>query len=249
MVHRGWTQHNASGPPKNHAGAGGVPLATLQAPGARLLARLVGELESEHRPDTAAPSRRLLETGRETSLRQRLVARDERALAELVEAATPWLLNLARAMLQDEDEAEEVVTEAFRRLWQNLPSATGEHAGLMPYLMRITRHRAIDRLRARRRRRRLLSAAALAGEPPVVPPSEPDEAGRPGYPVHAQVHAALEELPSDEQAVVQLAYFRGLSQSEVAAALGIPLGTVKSRLRRAFGRLRQSLAGLEDWVV
>ena len=205
--------------------------------------------ESDRPPDTAAPSRRLLETGRETSLRKRIVSRDERALAELVEIATPWLLNVARAMLQDEAEAEEVVTEAFRRLWQDLPSAAGEHAGLMPYLMRVTRHRSIDRLRARRRHRRLLSAAAWASEPPVVPPSQPDEAGRPGYRVHSRVHAALGELPSDEQAVVQLAYFRGLSQSEVAAALGIPLGTVKSRLRRAFGRLRESLAGLEDWVV
>ena len=205
--------------------------------------------ESVGPSETAAPGRRLLETGRETSLRKRLVARDERALAELVEVATPWLLNVARAMLRDEDEAEEIVTEAFRQLWQNLPSAAGEHAGLMPYLMRLTRHRAIDRLRARRRRHRLLSAAALAGEPPVVPPSEPDEAGQPGYQVHAQVHAALKVLPADEQAVVQLAYFQGLSQSEVAAALGIPLGTVKSRLRRAFGRLRESLAGLEDWVV
>jgi RNA polymerase sigma-70 factor, ECF subfamily len=205
--------------------------------------------ESKGPSDTAAPGRRLLETGRETSLRKRLVARDERALAELVEVATPWLLNVARAMLREEDEAEEVVTEAFRQLWQNLPSAAGEHAGLMPYLMRLTRHRAIDRLRARRRRQRLLSAAALAGEPPVVRPSEPDEAGQPGYQVHAQVHAALKALPADEQAVVQLAYFQGLSQSEVAAALGIPLGTVKSRLRSAFGRLRESLAALEDWVV
>jgi RNA polymerase sigma-70 factor (ECF subfamily) len=205
--------------------------------------------ESEGRPDAAAPSHRLFESGRETVLRERLVARDERALVELVEAATPWLLNLARAMLHDEDEAEEVVTDAFRQLWQNLPSAAGEHAGLMPYLMRITRHRAIDRLRARRRRQRLLSAAASASEPPVVAPSEPDEAGKPGYNVHAQVHAALKELPSDEQAVVQLAYFRGLSQSEVAAALGVPLGTVKSRLRRAIGRLRESLAGLKGWVV
>ena len=103
--------------------------------------------ESKGPSDTAAPGRRLLETGRETSLRKRLVARDERALAELVEVATPWLLNVARAMLRDEDEAEEIVTEAFRQLWQNLPSAAGEHAGLMPYLMRLTRHRAIDRLR------------------------------------------------------------------------------------------------------
>jgi RNA polymerase sigma-70 factor (ECF subfamily) len=203
----------------------------------------------ERRPDAGAPSGRLLEIGRETSLRQRLVARDERALAELVEVATPWLLNVARAMLRDEDEAEEVVTEAFRKVWQDLPSARGEHTALMPYLMRITRHRAIDRLRARRRRQRLVSAAAAATETRVVPPSEPDEAGRPGFPVHAQVHAALKDLPSDQQAVVQLAYFQGLSQSEVADALGIPLGTVKSRLNRAFGRLRESLAGLKEWVV
>ena len=203
----------------------------------------------ERRPDARASSGRLLEIGRETSLRERIVARDERALAELVEVATPWLLNVARAMLRDEDEAEEVVTEAFRKVWQDLPSAPGEHAGLMPYLMRITRHRAIDRLRARRRRQRLLSAAAAATAPRVVQPSEPEEAGRPGFPVHTQVHAALEDLPPDQREIVQLAYFQGLSQSEVAAALGIPLGTVKSRLHRAFGRLRESLAGLKDWVV
>ena len=192
---------------------------------------------------------RLLKIGRERSLRERLVARDERALAELVEVATPWLLNIARAMLHDEDEAEEVVMEAFRTVWQNVASASGEHVGLMPYLLRITRHRAIDRLRGRRRQARKLDAIAAAGPEPSVPPATPDEAGQPGWHVHTQVHAALADLPADQQAVVRLAYFQGLTQAEVAAELGIPLGTVKTRLRLAFVRLRTALAGLEDWVV
>ena len=152
-------------------------------------------------------------------------------------------------MLHDEDEAEEVVMEAFRTVWQNVTAPSGEHVGLMPYLMRITRHRAIDRLRARRRQARKLDAIAAAAPEPSVPPATPDEAGQPGWHVHTQVHSALADLPADQQAVVRLAYFQGLTQSEVAAELGIPLGTVKTRLRLAFGRLRTALAGLKDWVV
>jgi RNA polymerase sigma-70 factor, ECF subfamily len=191
---------------------------------------------------------RLLESERERSLRERLVARDEGALAELIEVATPWLLNVARGMLHDEDEAEEVVTEAFRSLWENVAPVTDEESGLVPYLLRVTRHRAIDRLRARERHgRRLSLVSARAAR--SVPPVEPDEAGTPGWRVHQQVHAALDDLPADQRAVVDLAYFQGNTLAEVADELGIPIGTVKSRLHRAFGRLRDLLAGLEDWVV
>lgn len=192
---------------------------------------------------------RLLDPAREASLRRRLVARDEQALGELVDLASPWLLNIAQAMLQDQDEAEEVVMEAFRTVWQNVAAAAGDHAGLMPYLMRVTRHRAIDRLRGRRRRERKLHAAAEAAPQRAVPPSYPDEAGRPGWHVHTQVHSALKSLPQDQQDVVRLAYFEGLTQSEIAAQLSIPLGTVKTRLRLAFGRLRDALAPLRDWVL
>jgi RNA polymerase sigma-70 factor (ECF subfamily) len=78
---------------------------------------------------------------------------------------------------------------------------------------------------------------------------EPDEAGHPGWGVHAQVHAALESLPADQLAAVRLAYFEGLTHSEIAERLGIPLGTVKTRLRLAFARLRETLADLRDWVL
>jgi RNA polymerase sigma-70 factor (ECF subfamily) len=197
----------------------------------------------------AVPGPRLFEGEQESSLRKRLIARDERALAELVEKATPWLLNVAQAMLHDQDEAEEVVMEAFRTLWQNVsPPAEGE-TGLMPYLLRVTRHRAIDRLRSRQRRARKMTAAAAEQEARSVAAVEPNEAAEPGWQVHAQVHAALDALPAEQRSVVRLAYFEGLTQSEISHRLGIPLGTVKTRLRLAFGHLRTALAGLRDWVL
>jgi RNA polymerase sigma-70 factor, ECF subfamily len=205
--------------------------------------------ESRKAPGPETPPVRRLELERERSLRERLVARDERALAELVEIASPWLLSVAQAMLQDADEAEEVVMETFRTVWQNVAPAGEGYPGLMPYLLRITRHRAIDRLRGRRRRRQKLADAAAADEGRVSQPVEPDEAGRPGWHVHRQVHAALDALPPDQRAVVQLAYFEGLTQSEIASRLTIPLGTVKTRLRLAFGRLRPALKDLKEWVV
>jgi RNA polymerase sigma-70 factor, ECF subfamily len=192
---------------------------------------------------------RLLEATHEASLRDRLVARDERALVELIDVASPWLLSIAQGMLHDVDEAEEVVMEAFRTVWQNIPALRGDHTALIPYLMRVTRHRSIDRLRGRKRR--LLKAAAAAREvdSPSVRPVEPDEAGQPGWMVHTQVHDALKALPAEQQEVVRLAYFEGHTQSEIATELGIPLGTVKTRLRLAFGRLRTALAGIKDWVA
>ncbi|HEX6105592.1 MAG TPA: RNA polymerase sigma factor [Gemmatimonadales bacterium] len=191
----------------------------------------------------------LVGLAREASLRERLVARDEQALVELVDLATPWLLGVAQAMLHDRDEAEEVVMEAFRTVWQNVTPAGEGYVGLMPYLLRVTRHRAIDRLRGRRRREQRLRAAAVEWNLEPVAPTEPNEAAHPGWQVHAKVHAALEALPPEQRTAVMLAYFGGLTQSEIAAQLGIPLGTVKTRLRLAFTRLRHALAGLREWVV
>jgi RNA polymerase sigma-70 factor (ECF subfamily) len=152
-------------------------------------------------------------------------------------------------MLRDADEAEEVVMEAFRIVWRNVQEVNAEGRGLMPYLLKVVRHRAIDRLRGRRRREAKLARVAVetAARGPVAA-VEPDEAGQPGWHVHGRVHAALAALPEEQAAAVRLAYFEGLTQSEVASALAIPLGTVKTRLRLAFARLRTELSGLKDWV-
>lgn len=196
------------------------------------------------------PAPSLSVSPREEGLRNRIAARDEQALVELVDLTTPWLLGVAHAMLHDVDEAEEVVMEAFRTVWTSITPATAESRGLLPYLLRVTRHRAIDRLRSRQRRRRQLALLTPHEvERSTVAPVEPNEAAQPGWQLHAQVHAALRDLPAEQRAAVQLAYFEGLTQSEIANALGIPLGTVKTRLRLAFGHLRPALAHMKDWVL
>jgi len=196
------------------------------------------------------PAERSLTLEREASLQARLLARDERALGELVELVTPWLLGVAQAMLSDRDEAEEVVQEAFTIVWRRADLFDRESGRLVPWLLRITRNRAIDRLRARRRsvlKRHRFQAQADSAE--QVAAAEPNEAAHPGWQVHETVHAALRALPADQQHVVRLAYFEGLTHSEIAGRLGIPLGTVKTRLRLAFDKLRTALASIRDWVT
>lgn len=201
------------------------------------------------RPTTAAGRGLTLE--QESSLQRRLLARDERALAELVELTAPWLLAVAQGMLSDRDEAEDVVQETFTITWRRVDLFDRESGRLVPWLLRIARNRAIDRLRGRRRRqanaRRLEALGApIAGR---VAAPEPDESALPGWHVHEAVHAALATLPEDQLAAVRLAYFGGLTHSEIATELAIPLGTVKTRLRLAFERLRPRLASIRDWVL
>lgn len=198
---------------------------------------------------SARPPAPLALTG-QTSLRERLVARDERALVELIETATPWLLGLVQGMLQDQDDAEEVVLETFRIAWERVAALGDEHEALMPWLLRVARNRAIDRLRRRGRwRRKTLRAEALGAIGPASAPfQEPDESAHPGWHVHESVHAALRALPEEQRQVVRLAYFAGRTHSEIAQELAIPMGTVKTRLRLAFDKLRVALAPIEDWV-
>jgi RNA polymerase sigma-70 factor (ECF subfamily) len=186
----------------------------------------------------------------QASLRARLVARDERALVELIEQATPWLLGLTLGMLRDQDEAEEVVGDVFRIAWDRVGALGDEQEQLLPWLLRIARNRAIDRLRQRRRWHRKAARLEAQGElaPASAPASEPNEAAHPGWHVHDSVHTALGQLPEEQRAVVRLAYFGGLTHSEIAQQLGLPMGTVKTRLRLALDKLRIALAPIRDWV-
>jgi RNA polymerase sigma-70 factor (ECF subfamily) len=225
-----------------HRPAPGAGMAHGQERGARI--RMVQE------PATNPPGARALTLEREASLRARLCARDEQALVELVDVATPWLLGVAQAVVQDADEAEEVVLDAFRIAWEKVTPDAGGERGLMPWLLQIVRHRAIDRVRMRRRRvarvERAHAGGALGEAAAPAPPI--DEAGQPGWHVHRSVHDALAALPVEQHDVVRLAYFEGLTHSEIAERLGVPLGTVKTRLRLAFAKLRVALAPIKDWV-
>ena len=197
------------------------------------------------------PGRRPLTLAGEATLRRRLIARDEQALVELIEVASPWLLGVTQGMLSDSEEAREVVLETFAAAWDRVDRLGDEHDALLPWLLRIARNRAIDRLRRRRRFRLKLARAEAYGElpPDRVHAVEVDEAAQPGWHVHESVHAALEALPPEQREAVRLAYFQGLTHSEIARQLAIPMGTVKTRLRLAFDKLRTSLAPIKDWIA
>ena len=105
----------------------------------------------EHTLRAVKLERTQLRALRGDSLRERLIARDEQALVELIDVASPWLLGVTQSMLSDRDEAEEVVMDVFTIAWNRIHEARGDYPGLMPWLLRIARNRAIDRLRRRGR--------------------------------------------------------------------------------------------------
>ena len=158
------------------------------------------------KPSQGEPNDEALSLATQSSLRARLAARDERALVELIELATPWVLGLVQSMLHDQDEAEEVVGQVFQTAWERVGTLGDEHQALFPLLLRVARNRAIDRLRRRgRQRRKAARLEAYEAEAAAVAFNEPDESAQPGWHVHRSVHTALAALPDEQNAVVQLA--------------------------------------------
>jgi len=186
----------------------------------------------------------------ERSLVRRLKARDERALAELYDRLAPWVLGLAFRILQDEDEAEEVVGDVFVQVWRRVDQHDARRGPLVPWIISIARNRALDALRRRNRWWRKAERWKAAQSEEVVDrlAAEPAEAAVPGWPVHREVHAALAALPAEQRRVVTLAYFEGLTHREIARRTGQPLGTVKTRLRMAHQKLSEALGHVKDWL-
>ena len=180
---------------------------------------------------------------------RRLKARDEHALRELYDALAPWVLGLAYRILHDEDEAEEVVSDVFVKVWRHVHRHDPRRGPLVPWVLSITRNRALDELRRRRRWWRKADRLGQAQGPgDELENPAPHEATVPGWPLHREVHAALATLPDELRRVVTLAYFEGLSHSQIARRLQQPLGTVKTRLRAAHHKLTDQLAHLKDWL-
>jgi len=179
------------------------------------------------------------------SLLARLRAREEAALAELYDRLSPWVLGVAHRILGDADEADEVLSDVFVQVWRRIDQHDASRGPLTPWVLSIARNRSLDVLRRRGRWRR--KVALVEAEAKVE--GDLDEASVPGWPVHQAVHQALAGLPEEQRRVVLLAYFEGLSHSEIAQRTGDPLGTVKTRLRLAQQKLEESLRYLKDWTA
>jgi RNA polymerase sigma-70 factor (ECF subfamily) len=166
-------------------------------------------------------------------------AGDRLAFAELFDHWAPRLKGLLMRNGVEAGLAEDLVQETMTVLWTRAGLYDPAKASLATWLHRIARNRLIDTARAARVRR------FDEAEPMLRPEEiEPAEIGIDRVRIEARVAEALAGLPAEQRELVRLAFFEERSHSEIAAATGLPLGTVKSRLRLAFGRLKKSLDGL-----
>ena len=140
-------------------------------------------------------------------------------------------------MLASAFDAEDAVQETFTSVWRSAASYRPERGPAAPWLYAVARNAIVDRLRAR-------TEQPAEAPDTASPDAGPLERAESSY-VSWRVHRALEELPEKEREVLELAYWSGLSQSEVAEYLHIPLGTVKTRTRSALSRLAGVLEGEE----
>jgi RNA polymerase sigma-70 factor, ECF subfamily len=174
-----------------------------------------------------------------------MAAGDERALGELYDRHGSTVYAVARAIVGERADTEEVVVDAFGQAWRTAGQFDPARGSVTAWLATITRTRALDLVRARGRRSKVLTRAAQESEAGFAAPVAANDA--PDRDVERQetrqlVTRSLRELPDAQRRVIELAYFGGLSHSEIAAELQEPLGTVKTRLRAGMEKLREALS-------
>lgn len=187
----------------------------------------------------------------DAALLRRMADGDESGLAALYDRWVERIHTVAYWILNDADEAEDVVEETFWQAWRTAVRYDGARSAGSTWLVMIARSRALDRLRAQRRRADWTAAPstasallddALAGGAETEPVPERGEHA-------AALTEAIRALPPEQRQALELAFFGGLSHSEIADRTAQPLGTVKTRIRLAMEKLRQGLGSLRDEVL
>ncbi len=172
-------------------------------------------------------------------LLKEIAARDEAALAQLYDHYGRILFGLLMRILNNREEAEDVLQEVFLQVWRKAGDFDESRGRPFTWLVTLARSRAIDRLRTLASRERVAEAGAREVSE-VISDAATDalKSEQRGL-----VSDALAKLPDEQKRPIMLAYFNGLTQSEIATRLGAPLGTVKTRMRTGMIRLRELLAG------
>lgn len=165
---------------------------------------------------------------------------DQESLRLLNQRYGHALAAVAERVLGDRADAEEVAADVLWQAWRQAGAFDRSRGSVGAWLMMLVRSRAIDRLRAR-------AVRSIVREDPAEPADTPDAS----LEIHSNqrrrvVQAAIATLQDNERAVLEMAYFSDLTQSAIAARTGLPLGTVKSRIRSAMIKLREGLKGLGD---
>ena len=178
------------------------------------------------------------------SLLQRIAARDTAALAELYDRHSRLLFGLILRIIRDRGDAEDILQEAFVRVWTRAEMYDARMGGPLPWLVRVARNCAIDRVRARRVR-------ATVDAPWFYPPAF--ETATPARAIQTPetdvldaerrqtLGDALAGIPAEQRLLIEAAFFEGYTHSELAQRFGLPLGTVKTRIRAGLSTMRRRL--------
>jgi RNA polymerase sigma-70 factor, ECF subfamily len=187
-------------------------------------------------PSDAAAASPPLDDASDAELLARVGERDQAAFELLYQRYVRPVFGLALRRLGDRGNAEDAVQEAFAAVWRSASTYRPERGAAGGWLYTVARNAIVDRLRR--------SGPMADAELPELVSAEPGpaEQAEQSY-VAWRVHRALEELEPREREVIELAYWSGMSQSEVADYLGLPLGTVKTRTRSGLARLASLLEG------
>lgn len=176
-----------------------------------------------------------------TALIAAIAAGDRDAFSRFYDLTAPMAFGLIRRVLRDPEAAAEVLQEVFWQVWQDAPRYDPTRGTPEAWLVMRAKTRAIDRLRSIRRRDRTFVAPVDES----VAQRSPDQAPNPAVVAEDRglIQTALAQLPEPQRRVIELAFFEGLTHSEIATRLGEPLGTVKTRARLGLDRLRGVLGG------
>lgn len=190
--------------------------------------------------ETASPTANLAAKADERLVRA-IASGSAEALAELYDRYAATVFGLARRITARQEDAEEVVQDVFAQVWRQAGRYQDGRATVVAWLVMLTRTRAIDRLRARTARPDQHAPAPIDDVPGVATQDPSPEQVTLSSEEAKSVRQALTVLPDSQRALVDLAYFEGLTHSEIATRTAIPLGTVKTRLRAALFTLRDSI--------
>lgn len=178
--------------------------------------------------------------GDDAALVARMTQGDRSALAELYGRYVRTLLALAQSILGSRPEAEDVIHDVFLEAWRHCAQYDPQRASVRTWLLMRVRCRCVDRLRFAGRRQIVFDHVSHPIQTAGVTATAPTDARD-----QERVLGALPKMPEVQQQVIRLGYFEGLSSTEIAERLGIPVGTVKSRTRAALTALRDAL-GMRD---
>lgn len=181
----------------------------------------------------------LLQPVPDSALIERMMAGDEQALATLYDRYAGMLFGMLMRILKDTQLAEEVLQDLFLQLWREAARFDATRGSLPGWLLVIARNRAISRLRGQHRRATADDPEGFLLESLPSPGNLEEDAAR--LQLAERLRRAMATLPGEQREALELAYFEGMTQTEIAERTGAPLGTVKSRVRSAMQSLKQHM--------